>query len=173
MIISNMACLDILPRLPSLILWYFDNVKISGAYWFCLPPCRVPFSVLVNYESHPVLLGAIYSKFPVALTRDAYISVPNYNGLCSKYIYKLKFTVCNLFHIYAHLRSCGYLKLIQIFILATTIFIYHVPRLIRSLQTIAKNAIEFSWYIWSQHNPHIKYCILSMKLCNETVHWEW
>ena len=76
-------------------------------------------------------------------------------------------------HIYAHLRSCGYLKLIQIFILATTIFIYHVPRLIRSLQTIAKNAIEFSWYIWSQHNPHIKYCILSMKLCNETVHWEW
>ena len=91
----------------------------------------------------------------------------------SKYISKLKFTICNLFHIYAHLRSCGYLKLIQIFILATTIFIYHVPRLIRSLQTIAKNAIEFSWYIWSQHNPHIKYCILSMKLCNETVHWEW
>ena len=128
MIISNMACLDILPRLPSLILWYFDNVKISGA---------------------------------------------NYNGLCSKYIYKLKFTVCNLFHIYAHLRSCGYLKLIQIFILATTIFIYHVLRPIRSLQTIAKNAIEFSWYIWLQHNSHIKYCILSTKLCNETVHWEW
>ena len=76
---------------------------------------------------------------------------------------KLLYFICPLTYIYLVLVHIGSI----FFHLITTKWIKRF-----SLETIAKNVVEFSWYIWSQHNVYIKYCILSIKLCNETMHWE-